>query len=145
MGERTERTVINHLIETCRDAERGFRTAAKCVNSAETKRLFLRLAEQRHTFVEELLPHAHRLGGAADADGTRIAKAHRTWMRVRAGFASDPEPVIVREAVRGERYAVAAYDDAIHDMLPPDTRGLVEAQDLSVRIAGRLVANMAAD
>ena len=142
MGDRTERTIINHLIETCRDGERGFRTAAGFVNSPETKRLFLRLADQRHEFAEDLLPHANRLGGAADGDGTAFAKAHRTWLHVRARLASDAERVAVKEATRGERYAAAAYDDAVHDMLPPGTRDLVESQDLSVRIAERLVAEL---
>jgi hypothetical protein len=37
----------------------------------ELKRLFFKLAEQRRDFAKELLPYAHRLGGASVADGTR--------------------------------------------------------------------------
>jgi len=29
MTDRTERAVLNHLIETCKDAERGFRHVAE--------------------------------------------------------------------------------------------------------------------
>jgi hypothetical protein len=34
MAERNERAVLNHLIEICRDAERGFRMAAVHVKNA---------------------------------------------------------------------------------------------------------------
>jgi uncharacterized protein (TIGR02284 family) len=145
MAERNERAVINHLIETCRDAERGLRMAAEHVTKPEMKRLFDRLAEQRHEFAEELLPHAHRLGGAADADGTGLATAHRAWMHLRARLESNAEHAIVAEATRAERYVETAYDEALQDVLSPDARKLVEAQLLGVRVAGRLVAELALD
>jgi uncharacterized protein (TIGR02284 family) len=140
MAERDERAVINHLIETCHDGERGFLMAAEYVKNAEMRRLFYRLAEQRHEFAEELLPHAYRLGGAAEADGSRIAMAHRAWMQLRAHLASNPDRAILAEATRGEQYAQA--DEAVQDLLPPDARELVQAQDLGVRVAGRLVAKL---
>ena len=142
MAERTERTVLNHLIETCRDAERGFRMAADEVKSPELKRLFLRIADQRHEFAEQLLPHAQRLGGTAVADGTAAAALHRSWMKIKARLAHDPDRAVVAEATRGEDYALAAYDDAVADLLPPEARYLVEGQDLGVRVARRLVAGM---
>ena len=143
MFDRTERAILNHLIETCRDAERGFCAAAQEVTSPELRRLFLRLAEQRRAFAEDLLPHAQRLGGAAVTDGTSRAKLHRAWIHVRARLASNPEHAVIEEAMRGERFALSAYGEAVADILPPNTRDLVEAQDLGVRIAGRLVTEMA--
>jgi uncharacterized protein (TIGR02284 family) len=144
MAERTERTVLNHLIDTCRDAERGFRTAAGEVKNAELKRLLLRLAEQRHDFAEDLLPHAYRLGGASASDGTSMAAMHRAWMQVRARFASDTDRAVLTEAARGERFALAAYQEAVGDVLAPETRAVLEAHELGIRIADRLVAESAA-
>ena len=144
MAERTELTIINYLIETCRDAERGFLIAAEHVRNPEMRRLFYRLAEQRRQFAEDLLPHAHRLGGAADTDGTFVATAHRTWMQLRARLVSNPDRAVLAETVRGEHYAQAAYDEAVQQMLPPDARELVEAQDLGVRVARQLVAGLTA-
>jgi uncharacterized protein (TIGR02284 family) len=139
MAQKTERTVLNHLIVVCRDAERGFATAARTVKTPELKHLFYRLAEQRREFAQELLPHAQRLGGTAVADGTSAAALHRAWIQLKARLSSDPDRAVLEEAARGERFAVAAYDDAVHDLVPPDARDLIEAQDLSVRVAGRLV------
>ena len=143
MAERTERAVLNHLIETCRDAERGLRLAADEVKSNELKRLFLRLAEQRQAFANELLPHAQRLGGASVSDGTAAAALHRAWIQVKARLASDADQAVLEEAARGERYAMHAYDDAVTEMIPPDVRDLVEGQDLGVRVARRMVSGLA--
>ena len=142
MGERTERAVLNHLIETCRDAERGLLVAADQVKSSELKRLFLGLAEQRHAFANDLLPHAQRLGGASVSDGTAAAALHRVWIQVKARLASDVDQAILEEAARGERYAMHAYDDAVAEMIPPDVRDLVEGQDLGVRVARRMVSGL---
>ena len=144
MAERTERAVLNHLIETCRDAERGLRMAAEEVQSPELQRLFLGLADQRHAFASELLPHAQRLGGASGADGMATAAVHRAWMRIKAQLASDRDHAVLEEAARGERYAAHAYDDAVADVIPPESRDLVETQDLGVRLARRLVTGLAA-
>jgi hypothetical protein len=46
---------------------------------------------------------------------------------------------VVKEALRGERFAAAAYDDAVHDLLPPQTRDIVEYQDIGLRVAARLM------
>jgi uncharacterized protein (TIGR02284 family) len=142
MAEHTERSVLNHLIETCRDAERGLRVAADNVNSPKTRRMLLALAEQRHAFADDLLPHAQRLGGAGDADGTAAAAVHRAWIQVKARLASDRDNAVLQEAARGERYAMHAYDDAVTEVIPPDVRDLVEGQDLGVRVARRLVSGL---
>ena len=62
--------VLNHLIESCRDAERGFRHAATLVTHWSMRSEFKRAAHLRAQFAIDLLPHAHRLGGAATAEGT---------------------------------------------------------------------------
>jgi uncharacterized protein (TIGR02284 family) len=139
MGERSERAILNHLIEICRDAERGFRVAAGEVDAPELQALFLKLASQRKTFADSLLPHSQRLGGERVGDGTNAAALHRAWMQIKARLAADRDHAVVDEAVRGERHAVAAYDDAVNDMLPPGTRDLVEAQDLDIHVAEQLV------
>ena len=135
MAHQSERAVLNHLIETCRDAERGFRTAATHVNNTQLRTLFLKLAAQRRQFADALLPHAQRLGGADVSDGTSAAAVHRAWIHLKASVAVDPNRAVLAEAARGERFAVAAYSDAIHDILPPDARDLVEQQDQDVRAA----------
>ena len=139
MAAKTQRTMLNHLVEVCHDAERGFAIAARTVKSRELKHLFYRLAEQRREFARELLPHALGLEGTPIARGASLAKLHRGWIRLKARLASDPDRAVLEETARGERFALAAYDDALNDRLPPEARHVIEAQDLSVRVAGRLI------
>jgi uncharacterized protein (TIGR02284 family) len=135
MAERTEREVLEHLVEVCRDGERGFRTAAQYVHTPQLQELFAELAEQRQTFVRDLEPHLNRLGGSTLSSGTRAASIHRGWMNVKAHVPGHQDQTIVAEAERGEHAAIKAYDDALNGMLPPTVIGLVEAQLAQMRFS----------
>jgi uncharacterized protein (TIGR02284 family) len=132
MAERTERDVLNQLIQTCRDGERGFRYAANHVRNPTVKALFLEIASQRDQFAGEILPHAHRLGGAAESDGSMAGALHRGWIKDAVGTHGDD--VIIREAERGERMALAAYEGALDGMLPPTVRDAIERQCANIRL-----------
>ena len=108
MPDHTERGTLNHLIETCRDGERGFRYAANHVKTADVKELFLEVAGQRERFADELIPYAQRLGGHEDGEGTFAASLHRSWMGIRDAIAGHDEKAIIREVERGESAALTA-------------------------------------
>ena len=125
---RTERDILNGLIEICRDGARGFQMAADHVNDPALKRLFTDGACQRAVFAAELLPFAQRLGGESDADGTARGKIHRGLMMIKNAMTVDDEGQVLEEALRGEIAAVAAYAEAITNLLPPNARPVVEKQ-----------------
>jgi uncharacterized protein (TIGR02284 family) len=127
MAERNEREVLHHLIEVCKDGERGFRTAAEHVDAPALKTLFADLSAQRKQFAEELEPHLHRLGGLPDG-GTNAGAMHRGWMLLRGFVPGRHDHAIVVEAARGEHAALNAYKEALNGMLPPTVTDLVEAQ-----------------
>jgi uncharacterized protein (TIGR02284 family) len=133
MAERTERATLNHLIETCRDGERGFRYAANHVRNPTVKDLFLAVADEREQFAGELIPYAQRLGGHEEGEGSFAASLHRSWMGIRDAISRHDETAIITEAERGERAAVTAYEDAINGMLPPEARDVIERQFEAVR------------
>ena len=135
MAERTEREVLNQLIETCKDGERGFLYATNYVNDPLVKALFTEIASQRERFAADLLPHAQRLGGANESDGTTTAALHRGWMTIKDALTGHDAKAIIREAERGEDAALAVYKDALEGMLPPTTRDLIERQCVEVRHA----------
>ena len=133
MAEPTERVVLNRLIERCRDAERGFRLAAAEAEDPDLRQRLERLANERHRFAEQLLPHAYRLGGESTGHGSRLAALHRGWMLLRSDLAVTHDRALLEEAARGERFAAAAYDQAAHALMMPDARELVATQEVSVR------------
>jgi uncharacterized protein (TIGR02284 family) len=133
MPEQTERAVLNRLIATCRDGERGFLYAMDYVEETLVKAIFTEAASQRQRFAAELLLHAQRLGGANESDGTTTAALHRGWMTIKDTLTGHDPKAILREAERGEEAALAAYKDALEGMLPPATRDMIERQYEDVR------------
>jgi uncharacterized protein (TIGR02284 family) len=126
MAQRTERSVVNHLIETCRDAERGFVSAASHVENPQLKALFMDMARQRAHIADELTPHAQRLGGDAAAEGTGAAALHRRWIDVKSMLKRHDDNAIVAEVERGDGITLHAFQDALEGMLPPDTADVIE-------------------
>jgi uncharacterized protein (TIGR02284 family) len=133
MAEQTERAVLNHLIETCRDGERGFLYATDYVKDSLLKAIFTEAASQRQRFAADLLPHAQRLGGANESGGTTTAALHRGWMTIKDRLTGHDAKAILREAERGEEAALAAYKAALERMLPPAARDVIERQYEDVR------------
>jgi uncharacterized protein (TIGR02284 family) len=135
MAERTELTVLRHLIETGKDAERGFRTAAELVHNPALKHLFLDLTAQRAQLVSELLPYLHRVGGQDVVDGTAAGTLHRRWMGIKDMMSGHRDNATLAEAERGEKLAAAAYKDALEGMLSPALRDVVEHQQAQIQQA----------
>ena len=128
MTDRSERAVLNHLIETCKDAERGFRHVAEHAKDPVMKSLFLDIASQRAGFAADLLPFAQRLGGADAHDGTAGGALHRTWIDLRSAIFRNDSTAILFEAERGESFSRGVYKEALDGLLPPTARELVENQ-----------------
>jgi uncharacterized protein (TIGR02284 family) len=135
MAERTEREALQHLIDICRDGERGFRAASAAVSDPRLKTLFKELAAERATFAADLVPHLRRLGGTVEEAGTGAAKLHRGWINLKAHVPGHHDHTIVTEAERGEHAALNAYEDALSGMLPPTVTGLIEAQQQAMQKA----------
>ena len=133
MTDRSERAVLNHLIETCKDAERGFRHVAEHATDPAVKSLFLDIASQRARFAADLLPHAQRLGGADAHEGTTAGTLHRTWIDLRSAILGGDPVAAIQEAERGEHFSRGVYKDALDSMLPPTAREVVETQYAELR------------
>ena len=143
MAERTERVVLNHLMETCRDAARGFRSAAEHVKDPGLKAVFAGFASERERFAAELLPHAQRLGGDAASDGSTAAAVHRGWIDIKSKLRRD-DAAIVAEAVRGDALTLHIFKEAVSGMLPPDARELIEQQHARIGTAHVRLLELAA-
>ena len=126
MTQSDPRAVLNSLIETCKDAERGLLHAAELVTSPALKTFFTDTAQRRAQFAADLLPHAQRLGGTETADGTAAATLHRTWMDVRSALSGRDDRAVTSEAERGDSITVLAFKSAVEGALPATVRELVE-------------------
>lgn len=126
---------LNDLLETLRDGEEGFKTAAGAVDDAEIKRLFLSLSSQRAEFATELEAELVRLGHEPAEHGHAAGALHRGWINLRAAVAGKDEGPIVSEAERGEDYAVEKYREALQRGLPAEVQTIVERQYIQIQEA----------
>jgi uncharacterized protein (TIGR02284 family) len=135
MADHTEHAALNNLIETCRDAEQGFRTASEHVRDPYVRALFREMSTRHASFAAALLPHAQRLGGNAPSEGTHGGALHRNWIELKSKLAGNADGPVIAEAQRGARYTVNTFWTAMEGMLPPDARELVEQQYADIRTA----------
>ena len=126
MAERTERGIMNHLIETCRDGQQGFHAAASHVENGELKSLFEEMAAQRGHIADVLVPHANRLGGENTHEGTGAAALHRRWIDIKSKLRRHDDNAILAEVERGDGFTLHAFQEALEGMLPPDSRDVIQ-------------------
>jgi uncharacterized protein (TIGR02284 family) len=127
--------VLNNLIETCKDGEKGFRTAAEGLSNSDLGRLFFNYAEQRASFAAELQAEVRRLGGDPETGGTALGTVHRGWIDIKSAVAGKDEGAVISEAERGEDHAVKEYREALERNLPTSIQTIVENQYIHVRDA----------
>ena len=128
-------SVLNDLIETCKDGELGFKTAAEDLKSPELKRQFLEYSRQRGDMVRELQAEVKRLGGDPENTGSVTASVHRGWIDIKAAILGKDDHGIIAEAERGEDVAKATYESALKATLPGTAQALVQQQAAKVRQA----------
>ncbi|HUE88837.1 MAG TPA: PA2169 family four-helix-bundle protein, partial [Vicinamibacterales bacterium] len=113
MAEQSPRAVLNDLMETCRDSERGYRAAADLVASQALNVQFREIAAERARFAEALLPYAQRLGGDEASDGTTAATLHRRWMDLKARLTHHDDQAVFAEVIRGDTVTLRTYETAL--------------------------------
>ncbi len=135
MDDQTAISTLNNLIETCKDGEQGFRTAAESLKDQQAKSLFLQYSEQRAQMARELQQEVRVLGGDPEKAGSVAGSAHRGWMNIKSAITGGNDASIIAEAERGEDVAKKAYEDALNQGLPPTTLAIVRHQATQIREA----------
>lgn len=135
-------SVLNDLIETCKDGEQGFRTAAEGVSRADVKSRFLQYSQERAQMSAELQDEVRRLGGDPERGGSMSGALHRGWMDVKSAVTGRDEHAILAEAERGEDAAKSTYESALREPLPPTAHTLIEQQARRIRQAHDEVRNL---
>lgn len=121
-------SVLNDLIETCKDGANGFRTAAAAVQHADAKALFTSRVPTIEGAAAELQAQVRRLGGDAETTGSVAAAVHRGWIGLKSAVTGKDDAAIITECERGEQLAVKNYEDALKKDLPAEVRAIVERQ-----------------
>jgi uncharacterized protein (TIGR02284 family) len=120
--------VLNELIETSKDGEKGFALAAKDANDPVLTGIFSDGERSCREAARELQEQVRALGGDPDTGGSVKGAVHRGWVSLKAATTARDAKAVLEECERGEDYAKAKYAEALKHDLPPDVRQLIERQ-----------------
>ena len=118
--------LLNHLIVTSKNGERGLRAAADEAHHAELKEALLAYSRFFGEAAREMQQTVRELGGHPREIGTFGATLHRTWMHLKVTALGRDEDAILDDVEEDEgraesRFAEAAargdMSEPVHDML----------------------------
>ena len=121
-------TVLNDLIETCKDGEAGFRQAADHVSNPELKALLTRRAADCSDGAAQLQEQVSMLGVQPEDRGTAGGALHRGWLGLKSAVTGGSDLAVLEECERGEDVAKSRYQSALDEPLPPSILALVQVQ-----------------
>jgi uncharacterized protein (TIGR02284 family) len=120
--------VLNELIETSKDGERGFLKAADDAHDAQLKDLLRSRAGSCTQGARELQDLVQQLGGKPESGGTVAGALHRGWVDLKSAVGSRSDHAILADCEKGEDVAKKHYRDALDKDLPADVRAVIERQ-----------------
>lgn len=127
-------SVLNSLIQTTLDSQKGFRDAAEDASSSRFAQMFTDFAVERGNVASQLQAEVRRLGGTPEDDSSFLAAAHRTFMDLKNALTGADDRAIIQEVERGEDHIKSKYEAALKDgELSPSTRAVIQEGYVSVR------------
>jgi uncharacterized protein (TIGR02284 family) len=127
--------VAKELVETLKDGEQGFTSAAEKLRDsdrAEWASTLQRLAQQRKGFQAEIVELGHEYGDDVDESGTVAAAVHRGWISLKDALTGDDADKVLDAALTGEDHAVSEYEKALDADLSAGFREVVSRQHAAV-------------
>jgi uncharacterized protein (TIGR02284 family) len=127
--------VAKELVETLKDGERGFASAAEKLRDsdrAEWASTLERFSEQRAGFRREILELGHAYDEDVDESGSAAAALHRGWIALKDALTGGDAGSVLGAAVTGEDHAVSEYEKALDRDLSPGFRDVVTRQHAAV-------------
>ena len=131
-------TLLNELIETLKDGQKGYADAMVDVKDAHLKDLFKKYAAQRSGYITELEDQMFKLDLKPDTnEGSSITGAiHHAWVDLKAAVSGHDNHAILAECERGEDVAKKAYEVAGKAQdLPGALKSIIEKQAQGVKAA----------
>jgi uncharacterized protein (TIGR02284 family) len=130
-----DKKVAKELVETLKDGEHGFASAAEKLRESDRSEwasTLQTLSEQRAGFRREIVEMGHDYGDDVDESGSVAAAVHRGWIALKDALTGDDAGAVLGAAVTGEEHAVSEYDDALDKDLSDGFRQVVTKQRAAV-------------
>ncbi len=142
MNENNVISVIEDLIETCKDGQKGYLDAAEHVKRLDLKKYFNERTLERSSFAGELEAELIRLGKPdKKVSASASAALHRVWIDTKVALGGGDHSIL--ESVEaGEDNAKKSYEKAVTSDLPENIAQIVRRQAASVQQAHDKVKRM---
>jgi len=128
-------SVLQELITTCKDGQKGYQEAASKVKRNDLKTFFNEVSLERSRFAGELDAELIRLGKPDEkVSGSVLGSLHRAWVDTKVGLGGGDKTVL-NWLEQGEDHAVDAYRKAVTGDLPENIAQIVRRQATSVQAA----------
>jgi uncharacterized protein (TIGR02284 family) len=125
-------SLLNDLIETSKDGEKGFQTSAEDIKRPDVKAFFLSRSAEIATAVRELQAEVRALGGDPETSSSVSGTLHRAWVDLKSTLTGKDDVAVLNEVERGEDVALKAYKEArqkaIEKNLPAAVTSLIDKQ-----------------
>lgn len=135
MDENNAINVVENLIETSKDGQKGYQDAAEHVKAADLKAFFNQQSAERGKFAQELQAELAKLGKPEKkVSGSASAAVHRAWIDTKVALGGGDKSIL--ESVEaGEDNAKDTYNKALGGNLPSSLSEIVRRQAASVQKA----------
>ena len=120
--------ILNSLIETCHDGERGFRNVVEHIHAADLRTQFANRANECRQAAADLRALVLELGGEPATSGSASGALHRSWVTLLGTLSGYSDKALLEACERGEDSSLERYRDALDAPLPATVRVVVEAQ-----------------
>ncbi len=135
MDENNAISVIENLIETCKDGQKGYQDAASHVKRSDLKTYFNEQSLERARFAGELEAELIRLGKPDKrVSGSVSGTLRRAWIDTKVSLGGG-DKTILESVEAGEDNAKGSYQKAITGDLPENIAQIVRRQAASVQRA----------
>jgi len=135
MDENNAISVVENLIETSKDGQKGYQDAAEHAKRPDLKSYFNEQSAERGQFARELQAELAQLGKPEKKVSGSVGGAmHRAWLDTKANLGGG-DKTILESVEAGEDTAKNAYNKALSGALPASLTEIVRRQAASVQRA----------
>lgn len=135
MDENNAISVVENLIETSKDGQKGYQDAAEHVKRTDLKSYFNQQSAERGRFAQELQAELAKLGKPEKkVSGSAGGAMHRAWIDTKVALGGG-DKTILESVESGEDTAKDTYNKALTGALPASVLEIVRRQADSVQRA----------
>ena len=129
MEAKATQALLNELVETLKDGQKGYADAMTDVEDANLKATFKHYAAQRAEYITEIEDQMFKLNLKPEEESSVTGTVHRAWIDLKAALTSKDSKAVLNECERGEDYAKKAYQTALKAQdLPANVKSVIEKQ-----------------